>query len=360
MEKKKMNVLYRRDERFPITEITRMNAVRNPPCVIVIAVYGEDERHFCMFREKWTIKVLGDRIFWKKLESQSLTFKGGRFYGHLDSLFMRILCEVFHIDWISQWCFSLIGSNKTLFKAILQGKITNPEDLCKKYSKLYFKGAYSYKNLKECALKVMSFSLWTLYYYCTNPNEGLRYLLDLRAKDEFNASFRWFEDYSTIQESDIRDFLYYCEILGDTKWNPKWSKNRLITEHQKQIERVQLLEIQGKSNELIAPSFSKDGLSLITDERTCYEEGLYMHNCVHTCYWHRIQDGIYLIAKGDVKGDHINLGITIDETPRLDQVHTIRNGEVSDDVREFCINWIEANKEALNDTVKYIKVVHGV
>lgn len=351
-----MNVLYKRDERFPLTDMSRMNAVRNPPCVLSTTVYG-DKQHFCMFHEKWTIKVLGNKIFWKKLDSYSLTFKGGRFYGHLDSFFMRILCEVFHIDWISQWCFSLIGTNRTLFKAILQGKITNPEDLCKKYSKLYFKGAYSYKNLKECACQALTFSLWSLYYYCTNPNEGLRYLLDLREVSEKNTSSTWWIGCSLdILESDIRDFLYYCEMLGDTKWNPKWSKNRLIAEHQKQIERVQLLEIQEKSNELIAPSFSKDGLSLITDERTCYEEGMYMHNCVHTCYWHRILGGIYLIAKGDIKGEHINLGIKMEKTPRLDQVHTIRNGEVSDDVREFCINWIEANKEALNDTVNCIRV----
>lgn len=360
MEKKKMNVLYKNDERYPITNITRMNAVKNPPCVIVTTVYGDNEQYFCMFRERWTIKVLGNRIFWKKLESQNLTFKNGKFYGHLDSLFMRILCNVFHIDWIFPWCFTLIGTNRTLFKAILQGKITNPEDLCKKYSKLYFKGVYSYKNLKECALRGISFSLWTLYNYCTNPNEGLRRLLDLMKEEERerneNTSYGWWISPSEVQVSDIRDFCYYCEMLGDTKWNPKWSKKRLFLEHQKQIERVQLLTIQEKSNELIAPSFSKDGLSLITDERTCYEEGMYMHNCVHTCYWHRIQGGIYLIAKGDIKGEHINLGITMNETPRLDQVHTIRNSEVSDDVREFCINWIEANKEALNDTVKYIRV----
>lgn len=357
MEKKKMNVLYKRDERYPITEITRMNAVKNPPYVTVITVCGDNAQYFCMFREKWTIRVLGDRIFWKKLVSESLTFKNGRFYGHLDSFFMRTLCDIFHIDWISQWCFSLIGTNKTLFKAILQGKITNPEDLCKKYSRLYFKGVYSYKNLKEYAYKGISFSLWTLYYYCTNPNEGLRYLLDLREVSEKNTSSTWWIGCSLdILESDIRDFLYYCEMLGDTKWNPKWSKKRLLVEHQKQIERVQLLEIQEKSDTLIAPSFSKDGLSLITDERTCYEEGMYMHNCVHTCYWHRIQNGIYLIAKGDVKGEHINLGITMGETPRLDQVHTIRNGEVSDDVREFCTRWIEANREALTSTVDCIRV----
>lgn len=352
-----MNVLYKRDERYPITNITRINAVRNPPCATVIVVYGDNAQYFCMFREKWTIKVLGDRIFWKKLESQSLTFKDGRFYGHLDSFFMKILCNVFNIDWISPWCFTLIGNNRTFFKAILQGKITNPEDLCKKYSKLYFKGVYSYKNLKKCALRSLSFSLWSLYYYCTNPNEGLRYLLDLRAEEAKNSSLVWqCINNSKIYEPDIRDFLYYCEILGDTKWNPKWSKNRLIAEHQKQIERVQLLTIQEKSNKLIAPSFSKDGLSLITDERTCYEEGMYMHNCVHTCYWHRIRGGSYLIAKGDVKGEHINLGIMMGETPRLDQVHTIRNGEVSDDVREFCTRWIEANREALTSTVDCIRV----
>lgn len=351
--KRKMNVLYRRDERFPAGRMSRLEIARQRPTARVISVLG-DKQHFCCFDEMYSLTILGERIFWKKLNSCSLTFKDGKFYGNIDP-FNKILCKVFNFDWLAnnKWAYNIARGNKTLWKSIIRGSITNPEDLVKKYSKLYFKGAYSYRALREYADNNPGISLWNLYYYCTNPDEGLRYITYRRRKDMEVPYFSEGEP-TEPQEHEIRDYLTYCEMLGG-KWNPKWSRKRLLLEHQKQIDTVHLSEIEEKSNASIAPAFNRDGLSLILDERTCYQEGMHMHNCVYSCYWRQIRNGTYLIAKGSVDGEYVDLGIRIEDVPILDQVHTIRNGSASADTREFCVQWIQDHKDALLNTSKAIR-----
>jgi hypothetical protein len=65
--------------------------------------------------------------------------------------------------------------------------------------------------------------------------------------------------------------------------------------------------------------------------------------------------GTYLIARGNIGDEYIDLGIRIESEPILDQVHTIRNGSASADTREFCAQWIQDNKDVLLNTSKAIR-----
>ena len=337
--KQKMNVLFSQDTRGSLNNYTREEAVMQHPCGYTIKIYG-DKVHWMAFQDNYVLTVVGPKMFWKKQSTGQATFKNGKLYGDL-SLFRDNLLKVFQLDWIlkERWTLNLLGFKKDLWKDVFTGRITNPEKLCKTISKRYFKGAYSYKSLRGVALVSLPVSLWDIYYHTVNPEEGLKVFLH-------NHNSRW---------RPLEDVLRYCKILN-TKMDPRWSDKRLSQEHQRQIEQVNALKMESISPEYIADEFHSGGLSLILNERECFLEGCSMHNCVHTCYWKKIKRGDYLIAKGMVNGEYVNLGITVNVNDLyLDQVHTIYNGSVISDTRTTCFEWIDNNKEALMEIVYKIR-----
>ena len=340
MEREKLHCLYRRDTRRPASSFSREEAVRNRPLAECVNIYGSKE-HWAAFSDEYILTCLGPRVFWKKIRTVNTTYKNGKLYGTVDP-FRNQLIEIFNFNWLSSndWALRLLGGKKDLWKDILSDKITNPEMLCKNISKRYFKGAYSYRTLRRMAEGYNSrVSLWDLYYHSTNPEEALKLLIDPKGMDLFI----------------IEDTIQYCKIL-DTKFNPLWSMRRIIEEHQKQIEILNARKIEGFSDELLTAPYSSDGLSLILDERTCFAEGCRMHNCVHSCYWRQIADGFYLIAKGEINGEYVDLGMSV--TPDavvFQQVHTIYNGNPSSETIKACHNWITFRQNELQEIAKEIK-----
>ena len=352
MRKEKLNCLYRQDTRLPIDRFSREDAVRNKPTAYCISVYGSKE-HWAAFNDSYVLTCLGPRMFWKKTITVNTTYKEGKLYGLLTP-FIRVLCEVFNFDWIltNKWTFNVLLERKDLWKAVFSNKITNPEMLCKTVSKKYFKGAYSYKTLREAAKNYRGRnSLWDLYYYTTNPEETLKLLMNPDLFDNLHT---------------IEDTIEYCKILN-TKFNPLWSIRRIQEEHQKQIELCNSKKIESFSDTPITAPYSSDGLSLILDERACFVEGFKMHNCVHSCYWRQIESGQYLIAKGTVNGEYIDLGMAV--TPEnivFNQAHTTYNGSISASVKRFCEEWIRLRQNELRQIAieiksnKYLDVQEGL
>lgn len=342
MEKEKLHCLYRRDTRRPASSFSREEAVRNRPLAECVSIYGSKE-HWTAFSDVYILTCLGPRVFWKKVRTVNTTYKNGKLYGTVDP-FRNQLIEIFNFNWLStnDWTLRLLSNKKDLWKDILSDKITNPEMLCKTISKRYFKGAYSYRTLRKmaemgCTGRV---SLWDLYYHSTNPEEALKLIID-----------------PNIDSFIIEDTIQYCKILN-TKFNPLWSTRRIIEEHQKQIEVLNAQKIEGFSNELLTAPYSSDGLSLILDERTCFAEGCRMHNCVHSCYWNQIKSGLYLIAKGTVNEEYIDLGMAVDPESGsivFNQAHTVYNGNISIPVKGFCEGWIRLRQNELKQVVKEIK-----
>lgn len=341
--------IFLQDSRVDLNNLTRRYIVKNSNEATRIAMYGS-RKDFSIFHTIYKPIVMGERRFWHKMSETSLTFKNGRFYGSMNHVIASIIIQVFNLNWILEpWVKKLLALNKTLWAMILKGKITNPEMLAKKYSKLYFKGVFSYKALKLFFTSDAYLgTLWDLYYYTTNPNLCIE---KYAAMDSWN---------NAGDLHLLRDTLYYAKIEG-TKINPSWSHSRLSQEHQKQIEKDNLEKIASYPDELIATPYEKDGLELILSERAAFYEGNVMHNCIHSCYWHGMAEGHYLVARGVVEGTKIDVGINYNGyTPspgslHLSQVHSIYNGNVSDSVREFCEHWITANEKALINVIMEIK-----
>lgn len=340
--KEKMNVLYHRDSRQLANTFTRRQVVRSSHIGYTTSIVGS-EQHWCAHSDTYQLIVLGPRQFWKKISSIACTYKGGKFYGSITP-FKRALCETFHLDWIltNPWTFRILEERRDLWAACLSGKITNPKNLCKYFSKKYFKGAYSYAVLKRMAeddFHIMS--LWDLYYYTNNPEISLKIMLGLLEEDS-----GW---------QQLFDVLQNCKILN-SKMNFRWSEKRLYEEHQKQIEAINLMEIEALSDEPVIKEFSYGGLSLINTERECYKEGCYMHNCVYSCYWDSIKSKNYLIARGSVNGEYLNLGMRISNSGVVfDQVYSMRNKCVSEATKEYCRQWIKNLKDQLLEVAGVLK-----
>ena len=340
----KWQVLYHTDDRTPVKEIAREDAVENPREAesLYVGIGIKNPKDFTIWKRHYRLMVLGPKIFWKETSRMSLTYKDGKFNGNLEGM-TDIICQVFKLDWIStnKWLYRILGGRKDLWKLIIEGKVTNPEALLKKVSKRYFGGVYSYKNLKKwCKGECRPCSLWDIYYYTTNPDLTLDMLS--------NGTYR---EWDCLFDDALRLAAFFNE-----KINAKWSLARLREEHQHQIERKEVKMLERLDVNDIAPAFSKDGLSLILNERECCVEGNQMHNCVYSCYWSQIKNGQYLIAKGDVYGEYVDLGIRITgDDVIFNQVHTAYNGGVEGATRDFCNAWIESNKEELLNIAKYIK-----
>ena len=328
-----------------VNNISRRDAITTVICKNVSRISGTKNDFVCGYSQ-YRLTCLGDRIFWKRETDSFFTFKGGKIYGSLSFTTVDILIEGFNLNWIDAGCKRILRLDKRLWTMVITGKITNPEQLYKRYSKMYFKGVYSYKNLKQAINNLYGFSLWDLYYYTTNPDLMIEKLNNLYDSDE-NYKIRQL----------IEDCLHYCRI-ENSKINPSWSLKRLQAEHQAQISRDKKAQIENISNTPIAQRFSKDGITLILDERTCFVEGELMHNCVHSCYWQKINAGKYLLAKGDVNGIHFDLGIDAQSTKYLyiDQVHSIYNGSVSTDIQDYCNKWLKENYDHLAKICDIIKV----
>lgn len=344
--------IFLEDTRRDLKGMSRRQAFKSYARPHRIAVYGARE-DFSVFYSEYIIEVMGNNVFWKSLGEESMTFKDGKFYGTFSQRVLNIALTAFNIDWpmSSNWIIRLLAHNKTLWAMILKGKITNPEQLAKKYSKIYFKGVYSYKALKVYFESYSSIgSLWDIYYYTSNPNLWIEKYCALKWEND-----RQYEEHLNL----ARDILHYAKI-ENAKINSTWSYSRMVSEHQKQIERDNLDQVNMYSDEKIATPFERDGLHLILDERDAFIEGTVMHNCVHSCYWNRIANGNYLIAKGVVDGVKIDVGISIGysdngDVLRLNQVHSIYNGNVSQEVEQFCMNWIDAYHQDLLGVLNEIR-----
>ena len=142
--------------------------------------------------------------------------------------------------------------------------------------------------------------------------------------------------------------------------DPKWSIKRLRDVHQQQIRIVNLKKIEAINPEPVAPEYQRVGLSLILDERTCFSEGLNMSNCVHS-YWNSIKEGRYLIAKGNINGEHLNIGFRyVGGNIFVDQINNRFNGyfditKVPHATVEFTERWLKTYKQELLEIIKGIK-----
>lgn len=348
--KTKVNVLFSQDSRRPLEGYSRKDIVERGPGGVTIGIYG-DSQQWVAYRSEYRASLNGDKKFWKRISNQRCGFYNKKLSGDIH-WFIEYLVETLSLDWIKNnpWTTRILMERKDLWTQVFKGKITNPEMLCKYFSKKYFRGAFSYRALKSAyESQHLPVSLWDLWHYTTNPEISLQMCVEIY-KDSYDCTFA--------------DCLRCAKIL-DEKINPKWSSRRLHEEHQKQLEKINLQELERISDTPLIEGLPKFGdLELIVDERTCCIEGMSMHNCIHSCYWTRVELGNYLIARGTINGEYINLGMDVYNTVgnpgsalkvNFNQVHTIYNGRPVELTVQLAKEWIDTFEPTLVSIAAKIK-----
>lgn len=330
MKKEKRNVLYYHSTRPDISGLTRRQILLGGRVATTEVVYGSKENFTVVYTVE-ALRCIGPKIFWQNNAKDMLTFKGGRFFGSLNNNTINIIIRVFNLDWIDPFSRWLLRTDKRLWAMVIQGKITNPESLAKRFSRMYFKGVFSYKALKIFhKSRLGEITLNDVYYYTSNPN-------------------LFIEKFENFVEDDyylIADIIKYCRI-ENTQLNPLWSRKRMEEEHQMQIDRDIVQELAEYSDEPIAPPFKRDGLELILNERDAAKESILMHNCIHRCYWPKIKRGEYAVIKGCIGGTPFDMGVYISRKSEdimgitLDQIHSRYNRDVSWEIKDRCHQWLK-------------------
>lgn len=352
-----------------VSALSYREIVKEVPRIKITTSVSGDRKHFVASWNHRVLTAFGGRIFWKRGSSDYVTYKDGKFYGKITSDVIQAILQAFHLDWITNegYILRVLTNNKTLWKMVIDEKITNPRSLLRKYSNLYFKGVYSYKVLKSYFISIRNRelpSLWDGYYHTTNPNLFIERILKDVSKDD------------NVDLSLLRDVIHYCRF-DNSKLNPLWSKKRLEEVHQEQIYLDLLDELENQQRKLSQSSiasyipefyggeeFSKTfkKKELILDECNCFKEGLFMHNCIYTCYWDAVKAGRYILIKGDSEDhEHFDLGIRIRQgQAELDQVYARRNHPVSEQVQTDCRLWIAQNQKPLVELAEAIGKAHPV
>ena len=333
--------LFKKDCRVDLKTRSRGDLLKSPVQGYITGMIG-DSSYWTIYYNEYNSCVMGPSVFWKKIRHTSVTFKGGKLYGDKDAPLYAKAAEVLGLEWANyQWVPRLLRNNKTLWQMVFSKKITNPEALAKRYSKLYFKGTYSYRSLKEYFTRHSGVSLYDIYHYTSNPNLFLERL----HKKEYPQDL-------------LFDILKYCSYTN-TKMNPAWSVRRMAEYHQEQIEEELKEEVSSKSTVNITEPVELDGLSCILNERDAFMESQLQHNCVYRCYWHQVEAGKYLVFKGNFCDRRVTLGIRIIPIAdnyefKFDQIHTIYNGCLDKSAYNKALQWMAKHKDSLIELVKDI------
>lgn len=340
--------------------MSRKDILEKCPCGYIIGVKGTPT-DFVSYRMDYGARCVGPRIFWQKGEKSYLMFSKNKFYGSMTPELLSQALRAFHIDWVPGgdgsskdlfWVRRLLRTDKYLWSLVFSGKVTNPEDLVRRFSKKYFGGVLSYRAAK-IYFKRPSGYLQQMYNYSTNLN---LFIEKTAVPDPYE--YDW-DSKEAVIKNLLLDTLKYAEI-ENRRINPAWDEAMLKFVHSAQIARDIKNTADSYPSELITSPFKKDGLELILSERDCFVEGVTMKNCVHRCYWEQVCNGDYLLAKGNVNGEYINFGIRVRRPYNdnrlaltVDQVHTYDNNCPSQATMDFCENWMLNNRDEL-------KVIAGV
>lgn len=240
--------------------------------------------------------------------------------------------------------------NKELFKSIVSGRITNPEQYVKTYIRRFIRYPFHYRlfvsfmteinyGYLKNELKMSHYEmLCAVRDHTVNPNETLRMLLD--AKDNAKDKFAIFQD-----------AILEARQLGK-RIKHNWSYKRLTGEHSLMSE-----EIAKKSlgDNIQVPFFgelktkSDDGkveLELIDSSEKAYLETITQSNCVFSSYWRNIQNKDYFILSVK-KPERCTLGIDSIFSNggkrcafRMNQCYGKRNVRVDDGTKDKLKKWL--------------------
>ncbi len=299
------------------------------------------------------MKMVGKSIFSKLSWTNVIRYDGKKVIaskGYLPECIYRLTLDYMGLEGIvkefkkRQLPMTDYLHGKTVLKAIFTGKVTNFDDLLKVYITSTYKlkvGSPQYNDVKE--------EIKNRFH---EPHEVIQMM-------NFSTSIKKaFQLMNGDMSNKIEEKYIFWDLLKDAqmldlKINPEWSLSRMKQEHEKNTERLMLLE-EGTLD--TAPIHKTDTVIndkiqgvLLNSEKEVFKEASLMHHCLYTHYFERIKNKRY-IALSLKSPERCTVGIRYTEERgfELEQVHTIYNGCVSSDTHDLITEYIRKNQKRLN------------
>jgi len=226
---------------------------------------------------------------------------------------------------------------KGILEKLFKGKITNTRDLLKAYAK-----SVRINASKELLYQAVKKGLDKLNFYkygtiAENPDHFLESYINSKEK------IRHF-----FNNNLTSDLLEQFSIL-DRKINFRWSDKRMREEHDSATRILMQFEVGKLSEEkILYPNLNiPQEFEILDNQKRTFMEGKLMSHCIYTNYWKQIESGKYIAFHVKYGNEEATLGLNISDKGELkfSQVYKYKNATVSPDLRAFCLNWLEKNKD---------------
>lgn len=318
---------------------------------LVIVVKSDS---FFMGKYEKTYVRVGNRIFPKErcvrfiyVDSHKVNlrdFPGCTILSGMPNIFLSLFgLETFKKDAKSDTIVDSVLRNKLVIGGIVKGNITNWADAWKKYCKTSLKINSDYRLVEEY-FATCRVSVSDLIDLTTNWRQSMRILIKT----------------TPSYEGGIYDGLLEDAFLLNKKINLGWSKKRCLQEHQRNIEEIMLKSDNSKlsdepiHSELVEKdtfSYGENTFKILNSEKDIFKEATFMHNCIHSHYFPRIDRGEYFVFVTEInKGEKVDIGYRWDWTNekfQFEQMHTIYNGSVPVKIAEKLREAVESYQENL-------------
>jgi len=227
----------------------------------------------------------------------------------------------------------------SIFKSILIGTIYNEETYYKAIAKRIFKcKELNWRLLKEYCKFNRAIDLKDLEVFTTDINNNLRAYLDASYEDRI-----------------LMEDLLKCAVKLDQIVKFTWSKKRMESEHQKQIDTLMAEELDKKEHTPIYDISNlnlPDNFKLLNTEIDIFKEAQYMHHCLYNCYYSRIRDHHY-IAFHITEPEDCTLGLNVydDGSIHFDQMYLKYDMSVKLETRKMAEQFINDYCTSLNKMI---------
>lgn len=298
-------------------------------------VYKNEERIYFVEYETY-IKRIGRNFFKKKTPIQWIYISNKEISIKCGTLFILKFLEECGITWfkeISCRTKDLYFDKVPIFKGIIIGTIYSEETLYRAIARRIYHTNVSWKIMKQyCELEPFHMiSFYDLKEFTKNLENSISIYCSC--------------NYKTL----LRDVLHNAIQLNQTV-NFRWSHNRILSEHLKQIEKLTEKEINSKSQEEIYETEISNfptTMKLLNTEKDIFLEGSYMHHCLYHNYYRRIKYHSY-IAFHLIAPEECTLGINFrDGKPIFDQVYLRYDKHVKPETEEYCKKFISDYEKEL-------------
>lgn len=266
---------------------------------------------------------------------------------HLNKLFIALGHE-----WVINEKIMELKPTKTQVQNILNGRITNPTEFCRKF--------LSGNRIKHLSPEVLRKQIKK----SSNPSINKHHLL--RAAAIYKDLNHYYEradsnpeDIFSPMSTIISDMEQQAMLLGE-KIDARWSDLRMKEVHTEWTRRIMEIEEKSIDEKIYVENIPElpPYYRILATRKTLFREGMEMHHCIFTNYEYNVSNGDYLaIAYKDAStratiGIRLKLGISWSGestlVPKIDQAYGPRNKSLSPEIIEQFEQDLIRNKEVSN------------